>query len=200
MKEKHGDKEPSWQNKLRSKIDEILPKCNSFDDFLLAMKTDGYQVNNKRKHITFLAVGQKQPTCLNTLKGDHTEESIRRRIEEYKAAKKLKSSVDSFGLKYTVSDTIKVSWLINIQAKIQEGKGAGYEHFAHLFNIKEMAKTLMYLKEQDVDSYEELVEKSTVASTIATNIKAIEIRQKEIVELQRQIGTYGKTRDILQSI
>jgi len=200
MKEKYGGKEPSWQDKLRSKIDEVLPNCDSFEDFLAAMRAAGYKVNDKRKHITFLAEGQKQPTRLNTLKGDHTEESIRRRIEEYKAAKKSESTADSFTAKYTVTSTIKVSWLIDIQAKIQAGKGAGYEHFAHLFNVKEMAKTLMYLKEQGIDSYDELVEKSTNASaefsTVTADIKSIEARQKEIAELQRQIGTYGKTRDI----
>jgi len=200
MNEKYGEKDPSWQDKLRNKIDEILPNCDSFEDFLTAMKTAGYKVNDKRKHITFLAEGQKKPTRLNTLKGDHTEEAVRRRIEAYNAAKKSGSAADSFSAKYTVSSTVKVSWLIDIQAKIQAGKGAGYEQFAHLFNIKEMSKTLLYLKEQGIDSYDELVEKSAGASsefsTISVDIKAIEARQREIAELQRQIGTYGKTRDI----
>ena len=71
---------------------------------------------------------------------------------------------------------------------------------AHLFNIKEMAKTLLYLRGQGIDSYDELVEKSADVSArfseITAEIKSIETRKKEIAELQRQIGTYGKTRDI----
>jgi len=54
-----GTKEPSWQDKLRGKIDEVLPAYSSFEDFLVAMKTAGYTVNDKRKHITLLAPGQK---------------------------------------------------------------------------------------------------------------------------------------------
>jgi hypothetical protein len=39
------EKKPSWQQKLRQKIDEILPKCKSFDDFIATMKTEGNEVN-----------------------------------------------------------------------------------------------------------------------------------------------------------
>ena len=199
MKEKYGGKEPSWKDKLRAKFDEILPSCDTFEDFLSAMKTAGYKINDKRKHITFLAEGQKQPTRLSTLKGEHTEEAIRRRIEEYLAAPKHNLPNASESSDKIISGTVKVSWLIDIQAKIQAGKGAGYEHWAHLFNIKETAKTLMFLKEQGIESYDELAEKaadvSSTFSNITSDIKAIETRQKEVAELQRQIGTYGKTRD-----
>ena len=192
-----GNKEPSWQEKLRRKIDEVIPVCTSFEDFLTAMKSAGYKINDKRKHITLLAEGQKKPTRLNTLKGEYTEEAIRRRIEGYKSRQKSDEPIVTVPI---VSSTIKVSWLIDIQAKLREGKGAGYEQWAHLFNIKEMAKTLLYLRGQGIDSYDELVEKSADVSArfseITVEIRSIETRQKEIAELQRQIGTYGKTRDI----
>jgi hypothetical protein len=200
MKEKQVDKEPSWQDKLRKKIDKVLPYCSSFEDFLAAMRAAGYVVNDKRKHITFLAEGQKKPTRLSTLKGDHTEEVIRRRIEEYLLARKSDKSDGAVSASTVANNTVKVSWLIDIQAKIQAGKGAGYEHWAHLFNIKEMARTLMFLKEQNIESFDELAEKtadvSAEFSRVTADIRAIESRQKEIAELQRQIGTYGKTRDV----
>ena len=191
-----GNKEPSWQNKLRQKIDEVLPSCATFEEFISAMKSAGYKVNNKRKHITFLAPGQKQPSRLNTLKGDHTEEAIRERITLRKAVPKAEESALPFAANV---GTTRVSWLIDIQAKIQEGKGEAYEHWARIFNIKEAAKTLLYLKENGIDSYDELVQKTTTASDeyskITERIKSIENRQTGIAELQRQIGTYGKTRD-----
>jgi len=192
-----GNKEPSWQDKLRQKIDEILPSCGTFEALIAAMEREGYKVNRKRKHITFLAPGQKKPTRLNTLKGEHTEEAIKARIAAYK------DSLGSDNLLVSTSpscDYIKVSWIIDIEAKIKDGKGAGYEQWATIFNLKESAKTLLYLKEQGIDSYEELVKKSAEVSQqfseVAVKIKSIEARQKEIAELQRQIGTYGKTRDI----
>lgn len=203
-KEKYGSKPPSWQEKLRQKIDEILPDCKTFEDFISAMKSAGYKVNTEHKHITFLAEGQKKPTRLNTLKGDYTEEAIRERISKgLNVHNPSKDDEEKRTPTYEIpTDTsaIKISWLIDIQAKIKDGKGAGYENWSHIFNIKEMAKTLLYLKEQGIDSYNELVEKSAVISdkfsAVSTKIKTIEKRQKDIVELQRQIATYSKTREV----
>jgi len=90
--------------------------------------------------------------------------------------------------------------LIDIQAKIREGKGAGYEHWARIFNLKEAAKTLIFLKEKGIDSYEDLKKKAPSASgdfsALTKKIKESEQRMSEISELQKQIGTYGKTREI----
>ena len=207
-----GNKEPSWQEKLRRKIDEVLPHCDSFEHFLALMKTAGYMVNDKRKHITFLAAGQKKPTRMDSLKGEHTEQAVRERIERYKAARKsgdstgfVPGNIIGNGSNNGISGncdnrTVRVSWLIDIQEKIQQGKGAGYEHWAHIHNIKEMSKTILFLKEQGIESYDELSEKSSRISAefteITSSIKAIETRQKEISELQRHIGNYGKTRDV----
>jgi hypothetical protein len=66
-----GEKEPTWQDKLRREIDEVVPSCSTFEDFLAAMKAQGYIINEKRRHITLLAPGQKKPTRLNTLGGDY---------------------------------------------------------------------------------------------------------------------------------
>jgi hypothetical protein len=199
-----GDKEPSWQEKLRRKIDEVLPACTSFEDFIAAMKAAGYIVNDKRKHITFTAPGQPRTTRLDTLKGNYTEAAIRERINE---AKTLASSGDG-RLQTTPAvhqsnsggGRIRVSLLIDIQAKIREGKGEGYEHWARIFNLKEAAKTLLFLKENGIDSYDDLVKKSSAASSgfsaLTKKIKDAETRMNEITELQKHIGTYGKTRDV----
>ena len=185
-----GDKEPSWQDKLRRKIDEVVPDCSTFDEFLAAMKAADYIINDKRKHITFLAPGQKKPTRLNTLKGEYTEAAIRERLG-------MTRTIASSG---AGGGRTRVSLLIDIQAKIREGKGAGYEHWARIFNLKEAAKTLIYLKENGIDSYDDLVKKSSSASgefsALTKKIKDAEKRMAEISELQKHIGTYGKTREI----
>ena len=183
-------KEPSWQEKLRRKIDEVLPSCPTFEDFISSMKATGYTVNTKRKHITFLAPGQVKPTRLDTLKGDHTEAAIRERL----------------GMTRTVASSgaggghNRVSLLIDIQEKIREGKGAGYEQWARIFNLKEAAKTLLFLKDNGIDSYEDLVKKAASASgdfsALTGKIKDAEKRMAEIAELQKHIGSYGKTREV----
>ncbi len=94
-----------------------------------------------------------------------------------------------------------MSLLIDIQAKIREGsKGDGYKNWAHRFNIKQTAKTLLFLKENRIDSYDDLLKKSTAASNEfdgrVERIRAADNRLKEIAELQKQIGTYSKTREV----
>ncbi|GHU43941.1 hypothetical protein FACS1894111_10400 [Clostridia bacterium] len=69
-----------------------------------------------------------------------------------------------------------------------------------MFNLKQAAKTLLFLQENGVDSYEDLVRKSDVASEefygLTRKIKNAETRLKDISELQKQIGSYTKTRSI----
>jgi hypothetical protein len=82
-----------------------------------------------------------------------------------------------------------------VQEKIRQGKGAGYEHFAKLFNLKEAAKTLMFLQEKGISTYEELAKKSAAApaepSAINKRIAELDSQQKDISELQKLIGVYG---------
>jgi hypothetical protein len=192
-----GVKKPSWQDKLRSKVDEVLPSCAVFEDFIAAMIGLGYTVNSKRKHITFLAPGQKKPTRLDTLKGDYTEAEIRKRLG---GGRIISSGGTGSEKPKPVKDEKKPSLLIDIQAKIREGKGGGYEKWARIFNIKESAKTLLFLKENGINSYDDLVRKAAVASAefsvLSDKIKGIDTRLKEISELQKYIGQYGKTREI----
>jgi predicted RNase H-like nuclease (RuvC/YqgF family) len=62
-----------------------------------------------------------------------------------------------------------------------------------------MAKTLLFLQELGVKSYDDLIEKcDTISKSFnqrSTRIKQIETRQKEITELQKAFSTYGKTRE-----
>ncbi|MDR1669134.1 MAG: hypothetical protein LBR76_04175 [Oscillospiraceae bacterium] len=71
-----------------------------------------------------------------------------------------------------------------------------------IFNLKTAARTLIFLKEHGIDSYEELAQKSAAASRdfhqVSSRLKEIGERKKAITELQKQIGTYGKTRETYQ--
>ena len=102
------------------------------------------------------------------------------------------------GFTFKITQETKFSLLIDIQQKIQEGKGEAYENWAIVYNLKQAARTLIYLKDNGIDSYDDLVKKSNAASSDFNDklarIKEIEKQQKEISELQRQIGTYLKTK------
>ena len=93
-----------------------------------------------------------------------------------------------------------VSLLIDIEAKLAAGKGGGYAQWAKVFNVKQMAKTLLYLQEHGIKNREELNTRADAASeklaAVNERIKAIDAQVKEISELRGQIVAYAKTRKI----
>ena len=90
--------------------------------------------------------------------------------------------------------------LIDIQAKLAEGKTGGYERWAKKFNRKEAAKTVCLLREKGIGNYEDLValtDKLTNRhSELSDSIKASEKRLAEIKVLKQHIINYSKTRDV----
>ena len=90
--------------------------------------------------------------------------------------------------------------LIDIQAKLAEGKTGGYERWAKKFNRKEAAKTVCLLREKGIGNYEDLValtDKLTNRhSELSDSIKASEKRLAEIKVLKQHIIHYSKTRDV----
>ena len=188
-----GGKPLSHQDELRAAIDTALGQApTSFEDFLSLMREAGYTVNDKRKHITFILPGWGQPVRMDTLKGDHTEAAVRERI----GSPILRSS----GGKSSVAAEPRrgPGLLIDIQVKIQQGKGPGYERWAKVFNLKQAAQTLIYLQEHGVDSYDELREKTAAATArfneLSAQIKELEAGLKANAELQKHIVSYSKTR------
>jgi hypothetical protein len=186
-----GDAKPlSWSEKIKRKIDEVLPKCKTYDEFIAALKAGGCSVRDDKKYVSVTLPGQGRAIRLKSLKGDYTEAAIRERLA---GARIVKTSSSSGTLTH-------VSLLVDIQSKIREGKSEGYRQWATIFNLKQAAKTLLFLQENGIDSYEDLKKKASSASgdfgTLNTRIVEIEKQQKDIAELQRQIGTYGKTRGI----
>jgi len=189
-----ADRVPSYREKLRITIDDTLSKQPSdFNDFLRLMKESDYKIGGG-KHITFLAPGQKRPTRCDSLKGDYTETAIRERIEGKRVV------TPRPGHNFAVSAPKKLGLLIDVQNSIKAKDSPGYERWAKLFNLKQAAKTLILLQENDLTEYPQLEEKAKEAAsrhtTVSGSIKAIEQRMSEITALQKQIGNYGKTRDV----
>ena len=92
------------------------------------------------------------------------------------------------------------SLLIDIQAKLQEGKGAGYARWAKNFNLKQLSQTLIYLEENGLLDRGALEEKTAAATAqyrvLSTDIKVKEQRMAEIKIMQQHIINYTKTRDV----
>ena len=189
-----GDKKPlSYQEKLRLAIDKILSERPSdFDAFLSVMQTAGYEVK-PGKYLAFCAPGQRKFTRLRTLGDGYSEQEIRAVIE----GKKPLSSSRSKALR---REPQGVNLLVDIQTKLKAGKGPGYERWAKVFNLKQMAQTINFLTENNLLEYADLEKKAAEASTrfneLSTQIKAAETRMAEIANLKAHIINYSKTRDV----
>lgn len=186
------EKVPSFRDQLRRAIDAALEeKPSDFSSFIKKLEELGVEVNADRKNLRLRVNGQTRFTRCNTLKGDYTEQAIRERIKGDRV-------VSSFQKKRpTVS---KVGLLIDIDAAIQSGKGPGYERWAKVFNLKQLSRAVLYLKEHGDMSYEELKDRTAASvmrfNEISAEIKDLELQMSDNRELQKHIINYVKTREV----
>ena len=135
--------------------------------------------------------GVKQNIRLRSLGENHSEDALRAVIAgtKHHVPRKKRSYIRPQ----------KASLLIDVQAKLAEGKG-GYRQWASVFNLKQMAKTVLYLQEHDLADYEELASKVADASghcdVLTAKIRAAEQRMAEINTLKTHIINYAHTREI----
>lgn len=187
-----GDKKPiTHSQRLRGTIDEILSKKPiDFDAFLFEMKQAGYSIK-QGKYLAFKNKEQKRFIRLRSLGEGYSEEEIKKIIKGDKPFIKKKQANEK--------QQSPVNLLVDIQAKLQAGKGAGYERWAKIFNLKQMAQTINFLTENNLLSYEDLENKAQTSTDnfnkISAQIKDIEKRMKEIGNLKTHIINYSKTRD-----
>ena len=182
-----GDKKPlSHRDVLRAAIDDALArKPETFDELLQLICESGYRVS-AGKNITFYRDGQRA-IRLHTLGAGYSEAELRDVIAG-KATHNPRGKREDARL------------LIDIEAKLAAGKGGGYAQWAKVFNVKQMAKTLLYLQEHGIKNREELSTRAATAceklSALNDRIKEIDDRIADITELRGQIVAYAKTRKI----
>ena len=135
----------SFKERLRQTIDRVLPGCRNYDEFLAKMRAEGYEIK-EGKHLSFRAPGQERFTRSDRLGSDYTREAL----QERSTSRRGRSGAAKNAV---LPNGRKVNLLIDIQAKMAAGKGAGYERWAKIFNLKEAAKTLNFLIENDLTDY-----------------------------------------------
>ena len=185
-----GDDKPlNQREQLKKDIDDILAeKPSSFSDFLSKMRDKGYAVKYG-KHLGFVGKGKEKCIRLRSLKEGYLEADIRAVIEgkaEHKPTKLRQPKIDK-----------KMNLVIDLERALVE-KGKGYEQWAKTYNLKQMAKTMLYLRENNLVNYEDLKAKSDAVSnefhTLSKDIKATEKRLNEVVQLQKYIYQFARTK------
>ena len=186
-----GQKKPlTYQDRLRAAIDTVLAKRPAdFPAFLSLMEQAGYEVKQRRGAISFRAPGQERFTRLrsDTLGEGYSEADIR-------AA--LSGSRQRPG-----QPRQKINLAIDIQSRLQ-GKGPGYERWAKVFNLKQMAAALAYLQDNGLTDYEQLEQKATAATEhfhkLSDQIKSTEAALHTNMELKAATVQYAKTRPVFE--
>ena len=180
----------SKRKQIREAIDTILlEEPKDFEDFLKRMEREGFFIR-REKQLAILLEGSVRPIRFKSLGKGYTEEDIVKRIL---GDESLVPKSKSFAERINYS-------LIDIQKKLQEGKGGGYQRWAKVFNVKQTAKTILFLQERGIYDYESLKQITDSAADrmteLGASIKAKEKRLGEIRVLKTHIINYAKTRDV----
>ena len=181
----------SNRDRLCSVIDTILAEQpKDFEVFLQKLEQQGYEVK-RGKHTAVKGKGQKRFIRFRTLGAGYSEDEIKAVIAgeaEHRPHQKQPPKEQPFHL------------LVDIQAKLSEGKSEGYARWAKRYNLKEMSKTLIFLQENKIGSIEEMQERVDAATAhyheLGDSIKASEKRLAEIAVLKTHIINYAKTRPV----
>nr|MBQ4454739.1 relaxase/mobilization nuclease domain-containing protein [Clostridia bacterium] len=209
-----GDhKKPSNRDYIRIAIDEAInKKPKTFDELITLLRTEyNIEVDTSGKHTKLRGEGQKAFARMRSLGEGYTREDIEERLRGGKIQTKStmgKSFEEITGRRIKnlsngkLSRDDKLSLLIDVQKKIQEGKGIGYEKWAKQFNLKQTAKTLSFLSDLGLNSYKDLDKAHERLhdeyDSLRQKIRAIDEQMDKIKELQGAIITYAQTNESYQ--
>ena len=181
----------SNRDRLCGIIDSILAeKPKDYEDFLQKLEQQGYEVK-RGKYTSVKGARQKRFIRFKTLGAGYSEDELQAVIAgktEHRPRQTQPFQEPPFQL------------LVDIQAKLSEGKSEGYARWAKRYNLKEMSKTLIFLQENKIGSIEEMQERVNAATAqyheLGDSIKAAEQRMAEIAVLRAHIVNYARTRPV----
>ena len=178
----------SWKQKLKQTIDRLVITAKDYDDFLRLMQEAGYEIKTG-KYISFRAEGQERFTRSKTIGENYTEERIKERIAGRTPRRNRRQTVPK-----------GISLIGDIQERISLIDSKGYEYKAKLTILKEAARTLNYLTENNLLQYADLEKKvEDVYSSYdrtGKELKGVEARLREVQPLIKNISNYQRLKPV----
>lgn len=178
----------SWKQKLKQTIDRLVITAKDYDDFLRLMQEAGYEIKTG-KYISFRAEGQERFTRSKTIGENYTEERIKERIAGRTPRKSQRQTTPK-----------GISLIGDIQERIRLIDSKGYEHKAKLTILKEAARTLNYLTDNNLLQYTDLEKKvEDVHSSYdrtGKELKVVEARLREVQPLIKNISNYQRLKPV----
>lgn len=178
----------SWKQKLKQTIDRLVITAKDYDDFLRLMQEAGYEIK-PGKYISFRAEGQERFTRSKTIGENYTEERIKERIAGRTPRRSQRQTTPK-----------GISLIGDIQERIRLIDSKGYEHKAKLTILKEAARTLNYLTDNNLLQYADLEKKvEDVHSSYdrtGKELKGVEARLREVQLLIKNISNYQRLKPV----
>ena len=178
----------SWKQKLKQTIDRLVITAKDYDDFLWLMQEAGYEIKTG-KYISFRAKGQERFTRSKTIGENYTEERIKERIAGRTPRRNRRQTVPK-----------GISLIGDIQERIRLIDSKGYEYKAKLTILKEAARTLNYLTENNLLQYADLEKKvedvHSSYNRTGKELKGVEARLREVQPLIKNISNYQRLKPV----
>ena len=178
----------SWKQKLKQTIDRLVITAKDYDDFLRLMQEAGYEIKTG-KYISFRAEGQERFTRSKTIGENYTEERIKERIAGRTPRRSQRQTVPK-----------GISLIGDIQERIRLIDSKGYEYKAKLTILKEAARTLNYLTENNLLQYADLEKKVEDVhgsyDRTGKELKVVEARLREVQPLIKNISNYQQLKPV----
>ena len=179
---------------LRKQISSVLYRTTSFEEFSdRLMQQYGITVKESRGQLSYLPSGRTKFIRAKHL-GDKFDKAAVLATLQANAERKPKVQ----------SKPTNLAKLIDIQAKLTEGKGIGYECWAKKFNLKAMSQTLILLQEKDLLNEDDLNQRITELETkyhdALAVVKDLEGRMKANKELRYHVAAYASTKSVAQQL
>jgi len=198
------------KEKLRQTIRKALATATGFDEFSSLLLREGVAVKESRGRLSYLTPDRTKPITARKL-GDDFDRAAVLAVLERNAARATekataipeyprhgKTGIQPTKAPQTAPKQDGVQRLVDIEQKKAEGKGKGYEHWAKIHNIKQMAKTLNVYQQYGFTSPEQLEAAFDTAyeemRQTSGELKTLETKLQGKKELQRQVLAYAKTK------
>ena len=198
------------KEKLRQTLRKALATAASFDEFSSLLLQEGVTVKESRGRLSYLTPDRTKPITARKL-GDDFDKAAVLAVLEQNAARAAEAPARSPDPPRTIKDRLQVARaeiaapkqdgvqrLVDIEQKMAEGKGRGYERWAKIHNLKQAAKTLSVYQQYGFTSPEQLEAAVDTAyqemRQTSGELKALETKLQGKKELQRQVLAYAKTK------
>ena len=183
---------PNEREKLCMAIDEALKKKpEGFDALMQLLEEAGWQIK-RGAQLSFKGPGGKRFLRMETLGEEYTEQNLRAVLDGKRVhhPRRYRGYIGEVGL------------IIDIQEKIRQGKGKGYERWAEKYNIGAKSKTMVYISTHKIESVEALDEKIrdmlSKQNELQQQIEKIDDRMEELKAFRKAIVDYRKTAEVFE--